>query len=47
MGVLTLPFPILTFTLGIIHSYQAPKSVWRLAFLALLPPIFFKYSLQI
>lgn len=47
MGVLTLPFPFLTFMLGIVHSYQAPKNVWRLAFLALLPPIFFKYALQI
>jgi len=47
MGVLTLPFPILTFALGIIHSYQAPKTIWKLSFLALLLPIFFKYSLSI
>lgn len=47
MGVLTLPFPILTFALGIIHSYQAPKTIWKLSFLALLLPIFYKYSLSI
>ena len=47
MGVLTLPFPFITFALGIVSPYQATKNVWRLAFLALLPPLFLKFSLSI
>lgn len=47
MGVLTLSFPILTFALGICSPYQATKHVWRLAFLALLPPLFLKFSISI
>lgn len=47
MGILTLPFPFLTFCMGIASPYQASKNVWRLAFLALLPPLFLKFSLSI
>ncbi len=47
MGLLTLPFPILTFCYGLIYSYQAPKNIWRIYFLIILIPISFKFSLSI
>lgn len=47
MGLLTLPFPLITFLFGIMHPYQAPKNVWRVAFISVLIPIFFKFMIGI
>ena len=47
MGLLTLPFPILTFCYGLVSYYQAPKNIWRIYFLLILIPICFKFSLAI
>ena len=47
MGVFTVLFPLLAFGYGMISTYQASKNVWKIAFLALILPIFIKYSLSI
>lgn len=47
MGICTVMFPVLTFAYGMINTHQASKSVWRISFLALILPIFVKYSLSI
>ena len=47
MGLLTALFPLTTFLLGIPHSYQAPKTIWRLGFIILLFPILIKFVIGI
>jgi hypothetical protein len=46
-GLLTLPFPILAFCYGLIHTYQASKHVWRLVFVLTILPISFKFAVAI
>ena len=47
MGLLTLTFPFIVFVYGLTYTYQAPKWVWRLAFISILFPTFFKFSIAI
>ena len=47
MGILTVVYPLIVFLYGLTYTYQAPKWVWRLAFISVLLPLSFKFSISI
>ena len=47
MGILTVVYPLIVFLYGLTYTYQAPKWVWRLAFIFILFPLSFKFAISI